>query len=124
MSSRPDSRIILTACLALVALIGCSISTKKDSKTGGDKDVDIRTFMGSISVHKGSTDVKDTGLALYPGAQPKKDMKDDSGANVDISSSFFGVKVVALKFQSNDAPDKVLSFYRKEMVAVMNTKRN
>ena len=107
---------MMLTCLALAALSGCSISTNKDSQTGHDKDVDIRTPLGSISVHKGSTDAKDTGLALYPGARPKKDMNDDtSSANVDISSSFFGLKVVALKFQSNDSPDKVLGFYRKDM---------
>jgi len=106
--------MMLTTSLALVAMSGCSISANKDSM-GKDKDVDIRTPLGSISVHKGDVDPKATGLALYPGAQLKKDLDRDSGANVNISSSFFGVKVVALKYQSNDAPDKVLAFYRKDM---------
>src|SRR5258708_25044783 len=116
MSSKPGVGMFVSAFLDLVTLSGCSISTNKDSQTGHDKDVDIHTPLGSISVHKGSTDAKDTGLALYPGATPKKDMNDDtSSANVNISSAFFGVKVVALKYQSNDSPDKVLGFYRKEM---------
>jgi hypothetical protein len=110
-----NNRLAIVTFLALIALSGCSISTSKD-KTGQDKDVDIRTPLGSISVHKGESDPKATGLSLYPGAQPKKEMGDhDSGANVNISSSFFGVKVVALKYQSSDSPDKVLGFYRKEM---------
>lgn len=117
MSSRPGVRIVVSTFLVLIALSGCSISTSKDSRTGRDKDVDIRTPLGSISVHKGGSDPKETGLALYPGAQIKKDLGNDEGgsANVNVSSSFFGVKVVALKYQSNDAPGKVLSFYRKEM---------
>jgi hypothetical protein len=116
MSSRLGILSLLAASLTLVALSGCSIYTSKDSRTGADKDVDIRTPLGSISVHKGETDPKATGLALYPGAQLKKDLDGDKGgANVNISSSFFGVKVVALKYQSSDSPDKVLSFYRKEM---------
>jgi hypothetical protein len=116
MSSRSDLLSLVAGCFALVALSGCSISTSRDSRTGQDKDVDIRTPLGSISVHKGESDPKATGLALYPGAQLKKDLGgDESGANVNISSSFFGVKVVALKYQSSDSPDKVLSFYRKEM---------
>ncbi|MFI5106362.1 MAG: hypothetical protein ACHP79_15675, partial [Terriglobales bacterium] len=69
--------------------------------------------------HKGSTDVKDTGLAAYPGAQIAKDTgfdhDGDSSANVNISSSLFGLKVVVLKFQSSDPPEKVLTFYRKDM---------
>lgn len=116
MSSRSGLLTLVAGCFALVALSGCSISTSRDSRTGQDKDVDIRTPLGSISVHKGESDPMATGLALYPGAQLRKDLGgDESGANVNISSSFFGVKVVALKYQSSDSPDKVLSFYRKEM---------
>ena len=113
MRNRPG---LLGICILLAGLSGCSISANRDAKTGKDKDVDIRTPFGSLSVHKGASDAKDTGLALYPGAQLNKDVGGDEGnANVNISSSFFGVKVVALKYQSNDAPDKVLSFYRKDM---------
>src|SRR5215469_17764687 len=92
---------LLGTCLLLAGLSGCSVSTNKDAKTGKDKDVDIRTPLGSLSVHKGASDVKDTGLSAYPGAQLKKDLDDENGsANVNISSSFFGMKVVALKYQS------------------------
>lgn len=99
--------------VCLCAFAGCSVST--DDK--GDKhDVDIRTPLGSIKVHEGNTNVEDTGLSLYPGARPKNDSDDrDRGAHVDVTTSVVGVKVVALKFQSDDAPDKVLAFYRKEM---------
>jgi hypothetical protein len=116
MSNRPSLGIFMSAFLALIALSGCSVYTSKDSRTGEDKNVDIRTPLGSISVHKGETDPKATGLSAYPGAQLKNDVGDhDSGANVNVSSSFFGVKVVVLKYQSQDSPDKVLAFYRKDM---------
>jgi hypothetical protein len=97
------------------ALAGCSISTH-EKENGKSNNVDIRTPFGSLKVQEGHTDVKDTGLALYPGARSKKDFDEQHhSANVDISSSLFGLKVVALKFESDDAPDKVLAFYRKEM---------
>lgn len=116
MGSSDDLRIAMATLLVLIALAGCSVTTSNRSRTGEDKDVDIRTPLGSISVHKGESDPKATGLTLYPGAQLKEDVDGDkSGANVNISSSFFGVKVVALKYQSSDPPDKVLGFYRKEM---------
>jgi hypothetical protein len=115
MSSRRAFSITLSLSLVLIGLIGCSISAKHDSQGGADKDVDIKTPLGSLSVHKGSTDPKETGLALYPGAQAKKDFEGEGSANVDISSPFLGVKVVALKYKSDDAPEKVLAFYRKEM---------
>lgn len=106
---------LTVAALAVGILAGCSVTThEKDN--GKKDDVDIRTPFGSLSVREGNTDVKDTGLSLYPGARPRKDSgRGDRNANVNISSSLFGVKVVALKFESDDAPDKVLAFYRKEM---------
>jgi hypothetical protein len=114
---RPAFRTILTAGIAcLLALAGCSISTH-DKGDGKKDDVDIRTPFGSLSVRENNSDVKETGLALYPGARVKKDTDDekDSSANVNISSSFFGLKVVSMKFSSDDSSDKVLAFYRKEM---------
>jgi hypothetical protein len=107
--------ITLSMGLVLVGLIGCSISARHDAQGGPDQDVDIKTPLGSLSVHQGTTDPKETGLALYPGAQVKKDMDHEGSANVNISSPFLGVKVVALKYKSDDAPEKVLAFYRKDM---------
>jgi hypothetical protein len=118
---RSASTIGLSMSLALAFLAGCSISTHKDNATGKDKDVDIRTPFGSISVHNGASDAKETGLSPYPGAQLRRDFDDHEGsANVNISSPFFGLKVVAVKYQSNDAPDKVLAFYRKDMARFGN----
>lgn len=104
------------ASLLLTALLGCTVKTSKD-QGGKDKDVDIRTPFGSLSVHGGNTDTKELGLSVYPGAKPKDKKEDgnDDDANVNISSSMFGLKVVVQKFQSSDAPDKVLSYYEKEM---------
>jgi hypothetical protein len=102
--------------LCLLTLAGCSITTH-DKGNGKKDDVDIKTPFGSLSVKGGVSDVKDTGLSQYPGARAAKDDDDDrhNSANVNISSSLFGLKVVALKFESDDPSDKVLSFYRKEM---------
>ena len=103
------------ALATLIALAGCSVTThEKDN--GKKNDVDIRTPFGSLSVKEGAADVRETGLTLYPGARSKQDSSDDHhSANVNISSSMFGLKVVALKFESDDPSDKVLAFYRKEM---------
>src|SRR5215831_5084652 len=101
--------------LCALALAGCSIHA---SKSGDDKnkDVDIRSPFGSISVHAGDADTKDLGLPAYPGARPSRGHgDDDDNANVNISSSFGGVKVVVHRFETDDAPDKVLDFYQKPM---------
>ena len=107
-------RTMLPGCLCLIALAGCSVTThEKDN--GKKNDVDIRTPFGSLSVKEGTTDVKDTGLALYPGARSKQDSDDDHhSANVNISSSMFGLKVVAMKFESDDPPIKCWRFIARK----------
>jgi hypothetical protein len=114
------NRSLLALPLSIVCvflLAGCSIHTSKSSDNK-DKDVDIRSPFGSISVHQGGVDAKDIGLPVYPGARPRTGHDDDGdsdNANVNISSSLFGVKVVVQKFESDDSPDKVLDFYQKPM---------
>lgn len=109
-------RAAMPAILCLLALAGCSVTTH-DRGNGKKDDVDIKTPFGSLSVKEGSSDVKDTGLSPYPGARIAQNDDDDRNhsANVNISSSLFGLKVVALKYESDDPSDKVLSFYRRDM---------
>ncbi|HET9182845.1 MAG TPA: hypothetical protein VFP59_11980 [Candidatus Angelobacter sp.] len=108
-----------TAFIALFVLAGCTVSTHDENGKNGKeaKDVDIRTPFGSLRVRKGPIDPKETGLAAYPGAQQETSTNDDdnSSANVNISSSLFGMKLSVLKYQTDDSPEKVLSFYRKQM---------
>jgi len=113
------SSFFVAFALALI-LAGCSVSTShhdENNDAGKDKDVDIRTPFGSLSVHQGSMEAKDTGLTAYPGALLKKspDHEGDANANVNISSSMFGMKLVAIKYVTKDSPDKVVGFYRKEL---------
>lgn len=113
MSSKSGIMAVAAFMVCLVAS-GCTVSTSKN-RDGSDKDVDIKTPLGSISVHKGEGDAKATGLSAYPGAQAWKDEQGDEGANVNLSSSMFGVKVAVAHYRTDDSPDKVLNFYRKDM---------
>src|SRR5258708_11397671 len=100
-----------TAMSAVVIVTACSINVKKDEQ-GKDKNVDINTPFGGIHVNE-NADVRDTGLPVYAGARQKK--KDDSGdeksANVNISTGEFGLKVVAVEDESDDAPSKLVAYY-------------
>ena len=103
------------AILTALLLPACSINVKKE-KDGEDKRVDISTPVGGIHVSK-DADVADIGLAVYPGARQKE--KDASGdnksANVSISGFGFGLKVVALEYDSDDSPAKVIAFYQGQL---------
>ena len=111
------NKLYLAASIALALLpgLGCSVNVKKEAN-GQDKQVDINTFAGGIHVSK-QADVADTGLNVYPGARLREKDSDgsDKSANVNISGFGFGLKVVALEYESDDAPAKVLSFYKDQL---------
>ena len=96
---------------AVLPLAACGIDVQ-DLEQG--KKVDIKSPLGSVNVR---TDVEnpDTGLPVYPGAQPLREHDDHESADVNISSPWFGVKVVAATYESADTQEKVLDFYRQEM---------
>jgi hypothetical protein len=101
--------------VALLLVSACSVNVQKEA-SGQDKQVDIKTLLGGIHVSK-QADVSDVGLAVYPGARLREKDSDGSGksANVNISGFGYGLKVVALEYESDDAPGKVLSFYRDQL---------
>ena len=100
---------------AVLLLPACSVNVKKEAN-GQDKQVDIKTLAGGIHISK-QADVSDVGLTVYPGARVKEKDSDgsDKSANVNISGFGFGIKVVAVEYESDDAPAKVLSFYKDQL---------
>jgi len=101
--------------VVFVALTACSVNVKKNGE-GQDQNVDINTPFGGIHVNK-NADVRDTGLPVYPGARQKE--KDDSGdeksANINISAGRFGLKVVAVQYETDDAAAKVAAYYQDQL---------
>lgn len=111
MRTRLSILVVLAAAFAISA---CDIHVKKD-KDGDDKNVDIKTPFTDIHVEK-QADARDTGLAIYPGARIKpKNGNDDSTANVNLSAFGYGLKVVVLKYETDDAPGKLQKFYEGEL---------
>jgi len=112
-----NSRWLFAASVVTLLLLlpACSVNVKKEAN-GEDKQVDIKTLVGGIHVSK-QADASDVGLAIYPGARLKlKDSDgDDKSANVNISGFGFGVKVVALEYQTDDAPAKLIAFYKDQL---------
>jgi hypothetical protein len=115
-NDRFTTSFVAAACLAAVLLFpACSVNVKKEAN-GQDKQVDINTLVGGVHVSK-QADISDVGLMVYPGARLKEKDSDgsDKSANVNISGFGFGIKVVALEYESDDAPAKVLSFYKDQL---------
>lgn len=110
-----NSLLLFAIWLVLAILPSCNVNVKKDEK-GEDKKVDIETPIGSIHVNK-EPDVREIGLPIYPGARPleKEAQGEQKSAGVNISSSLFGVKVVAQEYESDAPPDKLLAFYSNQL---------
>jgi hypothetical protein len=109
------SRLLIAAGFILwLTVLACSVNVKDHDANGNDK-VDITTPIGGIHVNE-DVDVRDTGLTVYPGARKKpKTGNDEKGANVNISTSFFAVRVAAIEFESDDPPSKVIAFYQDQL---------
>ena len=108
--------LVLGVAVFLTLLFpACSVNVKKQSN-GEDKQVDINTPLGGIHVSKGAN-VEDVGLPVYPGARLKQEDNNghDKSANVNISGFGFGLKVVALEYQSDDSPSKLVAYYKDQL---------
>ena len=109
--------VLMTLAAGLVlSCVACSINVKDKRNSSDDKKVDIETPLGGIHVSEGA-DVRDTGLSVYPGARPRKKDSggDEKSANVNISGPGFALKVVALEYESDDAPDKIAAYYKDQL---------
>lgn len=115
---RNDLRLALgiaTAMVLVLAIGACSINVQKEPD-GEDKKVDIRTPLGGIHVSNQAT-ASDIGLPVYPGARlkPNQTDNDNKSANVNISGFGYSLRVVALQYQSEAAPSKIVSFYDDQL---------
>ncbi len=95
--------------LMLVAL-PLAAQDKKDA----DADKQEHDSIGFVASKNAGA--KDIGLPLYPGSRKHKDSSDDS-ASVQLGAwgGSSGFKLVVLKMDSDDAPDKVTAFYRRAL---------
>jgi hypothetical protein len=79
-----------------------------------DKDKSSGKSVGFILSEDASA--KDVGLPIYPGAHRLKDTSDDSSAlQMGLWGGSTGFKLVLLKLESDDSPEKVAGFYRKAL---------
>jgi hypothetical protein len=103
------------ASLTCIVLAGCHVTQNSD---GGKKNVNIGTPFGSLKVNTdNTTDTSAIGITPYPGAIPVADSGDHDGnaANVNMNFGSFHMGVRAAYFQTADAENKVLAFYRKDL---------
>ena len=109
--------VVLGAVLCgVIGLAGLSAAGQEKDKTGVNVTVTSKDGSEAGLVISAQATAKEAGLPLYPGAIPHKDEKNDSSAaNLGLWGSTFGFKLVVLKMESNDSPEKVAAFYQKAL---------
>jgi hypothetical protein len=98
--------------LLLVTPLPMSAQQQKNSHTiGPEKNNGSIGFIASKTAG-----AEEVGLPLYPGARPHQDKSDENPAfQLGLWGNAWGFKLVVLKLESNDAPEKVAAFYRKAL---------
>jgi hypothetical protein len=108
--------LVGAALCGMIGLAGLSAAGQEKDKTGVNVTVTSKDGSEAGLVISAQATAKEAGLPLYPGAVPHKDEKDDSSAaNLGLWGSTFGFKLVVLKMESNDSPEKVAAFYQKAL---------
>ena len=78
------------------------------------KNLDISSSVGDMHVGN-DADARKTGLPLYPGARLKSDNENNGNANLSVLTEAFGMTLVVAKYDSDDAPAKIVDFYRDKL---------
>jgi hypothetical protein len=110
------TKLALGALWAAICIFSACTIDANDKSADGNKHVDIKSPIGDLHVSE-DADIRDAGLTLYPGAKPapKDDGDDKKSANVNLSLPGFSLKVVAAEFVSDDAPDRIIAYYNKDL---------
>ncbi len=104
-------RLILATTFTLFVGSISFAAPQKDSDQ--DKHLDIHSSAGDLHVGA-DADAQKAGLPLYPGARLRHD-KDNDNANVGLLTDAFGIKFVIAKYDSDDAPGKIIDYYRERL---------
>jgi hypothetical protein len=105
------------ALCGVIGLAGLSAAGQDKDKSGVNVTVTSKdgSDVGGLILSAQAT-AKEAGLPLYPGARPHKEDKDDTTAGkFGLWGGSFGIKLVLLKMESNDSPEKVAAFYQKAL---------
>jgi hypothetical protein len=120
-----SSRLVKTRNNSLPAVLGLAtaivlsfsasmVSAQTAGDSGQDKSFDVRSSAGDM--HVGSeVDQRELGLPAYPGARLRQHDADKNNANLALSTSVFGMKLLVVNYDSDDDAAKIVDFYRGKM---------
>lgn len=124
---RTGSHIVIIAFLVLALIVTVSVAAvwiglrvisrnvqvSVQKGEAGKKGLSIKTPLGSLEVNQ-DVDESRLGLPLYPGAVRVKDDDGSAAVNIDIAGEK-SVRVLAVQYESPDAPATVRDFYKERL---------
>ncbi len=99
---------------SMIAVMALLVVPALGQDSGQDKTLDVRSSVGDLHVGA-DADARKAGLPLYPGARRKSDEPNSNQANLSLLTQAFGMKLIVANYVSEDAPAKVLDFYRDRL---------
>lgn len=125
---------VLIALLALLAIAVAGIVAGgwylahnvrvRETRSGGGKTVAVQTPIGSIRVQEQARlDPAQAGLPVYPGARAEEVDSKSVSLELDFGSEHKELTIVAAEYATDDAVEKVVEFYRKELPHWIVSKR-
>ena len=96
-------------------MVGASFAAQPQTQDSGqDKHLDIQSSAGDLHVGNDG-DARKAGLPLYPGARLRHDEENSGALNFGVLTAGFGMKLVVAKYDSDDAPGKIIDYYRERL---------
>jgi len=121
--------VVSGVLIALLALIGLAIAgivlgglylahniQVEETRSERGKSVEVSTPFGSVRVHEsGRLDPAKAGIPVYPGAAAEQREGKAVSFELDFGSEHKEVTIIGARYSTEDAVDKVVEFYRKEL---------
>jgi len=113
--NRQLPQLALAAAFAMLLSLAV-LNAQGQQPDNGTKDpnLDVHSSVGDLHMGK-DADARSAGLPLYPGAHLRPDEPDSDALNFGVLTESFGVKLVIAKYGSDDAPNKIVDFYREKL---------
>ena len=79
-----------------------------------NKNFDLRSSVGDVHLGE-DADARKVGLPPYPSARLKSGDENRNQANLSVLTEEFGFTLIVANYDSDDAPAKIINFYRDKL---------
>lgn len=105
-------RMKRVALLIALVSIGSTVWADEQAEPKVEKKAERKGFSAGFDISD-SANARQIGLPIYPGSKASRDSENESAAaNLSIWAGGFGAKLVVMKLETPDSPQKVVAYYQ------------